>query len=84
MGMKAGWLLLALAGSGCAGVQGNLPPGVQGAAANYPPMILGGTVHATDGSDIPLACAAPGARVEQKGGPTFEFGAPTRPIRTCA
>ena len=71
MGMKAGWLLLALAG--CAGVQGNLPPGVQGAAANYPPMILGGTVHATDGSDIPLACAAPGARVEQKGGPTFEF-----------
>ncbi len=51
-----------------------LPAAVQGAAANYPPMILGGNVHATDGSDVPLSCAAAGAKVEQKGGPTFEFG----------
>ena len=65
---KSGWLLLVLALSGCAGAPDSMP-----SAANYPPTILGGTVHATDGSDIPLNCAAPGARVEQKGGPTFEF-----------
>jgi hypothetical protein len=44
------------------------------AARNYPPLILGANVHATDGSGpFPLSCPAPGARVEQKGGPTLEF-----------
>ena len=52
----------------------SLPAGVRSAAANYPPMILGGNVHATDGHERPLSCAAAGATVEQKGGPTFVFG----------
>ena len=36
-------------------------------------MILGGNVRPTDGHDRPLSCAAPGARVEQKGGSVFVF-----------
>jgi hypothetical protein len=72
--MKAGWLVVLLAVSGCAPGVASLPPALQGAAANYPPMILGANVHATDGSEVPLSCAASGARVEQKGGPTFVFG----------
>jgi hypothetical protein len=74
MGLRTGWIVL-LALSGCAaGGVSSLPPTVQAAAANYPPLTLGGNVHPTDGSDIPRACAAQGARVEQKGGPTFNFG----------
>ncbi len=73
MAREAGWLLLALAASGCAGVPANLPAAVQGAAANYPPMVLGRNVRATDGSEAPRSCPATGARVEQKGGPAFEY-----------
>lgn len=69
MARQAVWLLLALAASGCVAAPGVEPAG----AANYPPMILGGNVRATDGTDLPRSCAAAGARVEQKGGPTFEF-----------
>ncbi len=63
--------LLALAG--CAAAPG-LPASVQGAAANYPPMILGGNVHPTDGHEVPRPCPAPGSRVELKGGPAMAFG----------
>ena len=56
-----------------------MQPGLQAAAANYPPMILGNNVHATNGQDRPLACAAPGAKVEQKGGSVFCLAEPTRP-----
>ena len=66
---------LACAATGCAApTASRLPPGVQDAAANYPPLILGGNVHATDGRDVPASCAAAGSRVEQKGGPTMAFG----------
>ena len=74
MTTRVGWLLLAATVAGCAGSgAGGLPATVQGAATNYPPLILGGTVRATSGGEQPLACAAPGSRVEQKGGPTIEF-----------
>lgn len=66
--------LLALAGCTGTAATGQLSPGVQAAAANYPPMILGGNVHATDGHERPLSCAARGARVVQKGGSEFVFG----------
>ena len=74
VGRQAGWLALGFAMSGCAAPAGVVPAAVQGAAADYPPMILGRNVHATDGSDVPRSCPAPGARVEQKGGPAFEYG----------
>ena len=70
-------LLLALAGCAPAAspaTTGDLPAAVQQAAANYPPIILGGTVHATDGQEVPRPCAPAGTRVEQKGGPTMLFG----------
>ena len=37
-------------------------------------MILGRNVHAADGGQPPRSCPAQGARVEQKGGPAFEYG----------
>ncbi len=65
------WLvLLAFAGCSDPGATGPAPQ----AAADYPPMILGGNVHATDGHERPASCAAQGARVEQKGGSVFAFG----------
>ncbi|WP_158743926.1 hypothetical protein [Acidisphaera sp. L21] len=74
MTLKAGWAALALAATGCvAGGPASLPASVQAAAANYPPMILGGNVHPTDGHEVPPACAAAGTSVAQKGGPDFEF-----------
>lgn len=73
--MAACGACVALAGCGVApGGTATTTPGLQQAMANYPAMILGGNVHATDGIDVPRACPAPGARVEQKGGPTFEYG----------
>ena len=74
MAIKARWMLVALLVAGCTAPAPGLPPAVQGAAANYPPLIIGGNVHATDGSDVPRSCAAAGARVEQKGGPTMTYG----------
>ncbi len=66
--------LLLLAVAGCApGAPGVLPQALQAAAANYPPMILNGNVHGTSG-EPPRSCAAAGAKVEQKGGPTLLFG----------
>jgi hypothetical protein len=74
MGWKLGLLPLVVL-AGCAqGGTGPLSPALQAAAANYPPMILGGNVHATDGLDRPVSCAAAGSRTEQKGGPTINFG----------
>ena len=66
-------LLLVLAGC-TQGVSASLPLPIQAAAANYPPMVLYGTVQATDGHEPPLACARAGSKVEAKGGPTFVFG----------
>ena len=60
--------------AGCNGATSALTPSVQAANANYPPLVINGNVHPTDGSDHPISCAAPGSRVEQKGGPTLQFG----------
>lgn len=73
--MKAAlsWLML-LALPGC--VAGNIgsSPAVQAAGPNYPPMIITGNVHSTDGHEPPRSCAGPGARVDGKGGPVLAFG----------
>ena len=67
--------LLALAASACAApTPASLPQAIQAAAANYPPLILGGNVHPTDGHEAPRSCAPAGSRLEQKGGPTMAFG----------
>jgi hypothetical protein len=71
MNARLCWLpLVALAG--CTQVvPAALPLSLQAAAANYPPMVLYGTVHATDGHEPPRACAVAGSKVEAKGGPVF-------------
>ena len=67
--------LLLLAVAGCATSNTSLLPlNLQGAAADYPPMILFANVHATDGHEPPRSCAPPGARVDAKGGPSFVYG----------
>ncbi len=74
MKVRLSWqLLVALGGCATAG-NGALPLSVQGAAGRYPPMILGANVHATDGHERPLSCAAPGAKLVQQGGSTIVFG----------
>ena len=47
--------------------------GLQQAARNFPPLIVGANTDATSGPVTPRACPAPGSRVEQKGGPTMEY-----------
>ncbi len=47
--------------------------GLQGAARRFPPMILGANTQAVSGPVVVRSCPAAGGRVEQKGGPTFEF-----------
>ena len=70
--MNVRWSLAILMGvAGCA-AQGGLPASVQGAAANYPPMIITGNVHPTDGHEQPRACAS-GGTVTTKGGPAFAY-----------
>ena len=49
-------------------------PGLDAAARRYPPLILGGNVRVADGAGLHArACPAMGARVEQRGGPAFEY-----------
>ena len=58
---------------------GTPPPqnaaGLEEALRNFPPVITGGNVQAVlnPGTLVPRSCPAAGSRVEQKGGPTFEF-----------
>ncbi len=47
--------------------------GLQQAARNYPPLIIGANTEAVSGPVAVRSCPAPGGRVEQKGGPTFEY-----------
>ncbi|MGI4795030.1 MAG: hypothetical protein ACRYF2_11975 [Janthinobacterium lividum] len=47
--------------------------GLQQAARNYPPLILGANTVATPGPNAVRACPEAGSRVEQKGGPTINF-----------
>jgi hypothetical protein len=49
-------------------------PGIAQAMRDFPPMIIGANTKPADGrGPFPRACPAPGARVEQKGGPTMVF-----------
>jgi len=43
------------------------------ARRNYPPLIIGANTEAVGGPVSLRSCARAGGRVEQKGGPTFEF-----------
>lgn len=65
--------LITLLLAGCAIDSGPVDPGLQEAGRNFPPMILGANTQAVRGPVAIRACPAPGGRVEQKGGPTFEF-----------
>ena len=49
--------------------------GLEAALRNFPPLIVGGNVQAVlnAGTIVPKSCPDAGARVEQKGGPAFEF-----------
>lgn len=46
---------------------------LQEAARRYPPMIVGANTEAVTGPVALRACPAAGGRVEQKGGPTFDY-----------
>jgi hypothetical protein len=48
---------------------------LEAALRNFPPVIVGGNVQPVTnaGTLVPRSCPAEGSRVEQKGGPTFEF-----------
>ena len=49
-------------------------PGLDAAARNYPPFVLGANVRPADGSPpYARACPPAGSRVEQGGGPAFEY-----------
>ena len=47
--------------------------GLQQAARNFPPMIIGANTTAGSGPVLPRACPEAGGRVEQKGGPTMDY-----------
>lgn len=59
------------------------PSALEGALRNYPPLIVGANTRAdfAPGSAVPRSCPPAGSRVEQKGGPTMEYGgaSPTDP-----
>ena len=66
-------MALVLAAGTAAAAQGTgQNPGLDAAARNYPPMILGANTRPSDGT-LPRPCPAAGARVETKGGPMFEY-----------
>jgi hypothetical protein len=50
-----------------------MPADVQAAAMNYPPMILGGNVHPTDGHEVARSCPPAGSHVALRGGPVMAF-----------
>jgi hypothetical protein len=66
---------------GCATQIGFADPGLQQAARNFPPLIVGNNTQAVSGPVAVRSCPAAGGRVEQKGGPTMEFlgASPTNP-----
>jgi hypothetical protein len=56
---------------------------LQQAIRNYPPLIMGYNVHDSTGTP-PRSCPRAGSRVEQKGGPAFEYlGASTANPDLC-
>ena len=75
MTRAAAWACLVLAAvARPAAAQAPAPnPGLDAAARNYPPLIMGANTRPADGTS-PLACPAAGAKVDTKGGPAFEYG----------
>ena len=73
--MRGLWLVAALGLGGCMSSPSTPigPAGLQQAARNYPPLIIGANTDATTGPVTTRACPAAGGRVEQKGGPTMEY-----------
>ncbi len=72
--MRGVWLAAAVGLGGCMAPQSTLgTAGLQQAARNFPPLIIGANTTATSGPVTLRACPAPGSRVEQKGGPTMEY-----------
>lgn len=62
-------LLIALLLAGPAWAQG-----LEQAARNYPPLIMGANIRPADGNGpYARSCPATGGRVEQRGGPAFEY-----------
>lgn len=55
------------------GCMGRIELGNAQSTGNFPPMIIGGNTEAVSGPVSPLACPKADGRVEQKGGPTFEY-----------
>jgi len=53
---------------------------LQQAIRNYPPLLMGANVHDATGTP-PRSCPRSGSRVEQKGGPAFDYlgASPTNP-----
>ena len=58
---------------GCMGQASFAETGLEQALRNYPPLIIGANTERVAGPVQVRACPAPGGRVEQKGGPTFEY-----------
>ena len=79
--MRASIVLVLVGLVGCAAPPPGGPTTLQQAARNYPPLIVGSNTTAVTGPVSPRACPATGSRVEQKGGPTFEYlgSAPGQP-----
>ena len=71
--MRALWVCAAVALAGCATSAPGGSPGLQAAARNFPPLIVGSNTTRTSGPVALRACPAAGGRVEQKGGPTMEY-----------
>ncbi|MDT7952552.1 MAG: hypothetical protein RQ966_13700 [Acetobacteraceae bacterium] len=72
--MRVWWLVAMVGLGGCVAQSSPLgSAGLQQAARNFPPLIIGANTDATSGPVTPRSCPAPGSRVEQKGGPTMEY-----------
>lgn len=67
-------VLLIVAGVMAAGVALAQDAGLEQAARNYPPLIMGENMRPAAGAGpYARSCPAAGARVEQRGGPAFEY-----------
>ena len=79
--MRALGLITVFLLGGCVANAQPADPGLAQAGRNFPPMIIGANTQAVSGPVAARSCPAPGGRVEQKGGPTFEYlgASPTNP-----
>lgn len=70
--MRAFGLITVVLLGGCVNAE-SADSGLAQAGRNFPPMIIGANTQAVSGPVAVRSCPAPGGRVEQKGGPTFEY-----------